>query len=121
MLAMADPSTPLDVTVVTGMSGAGRSATFGMSAGGRLSMTKNPRSSSTSAAADRPAPDMPVTTVTSRGIDWSAIATVHRRSSAVQSLVQIAGYPVGKPGHGEQLVEAPLAQLLHRAELLEQA
>src|SRR5437764_2169544 len=26
MLAMADPSTPLDVTVVTGMSGAGRSA-----------------------------------------------------------------------------------------------
>jgi RNase adapter protein RapZ len=27
MLAMADPSTPLDVTVVTGMSGAGRSAT----------------------------------------------------------------------------------------------
>ena len=41
------------------------SATLGMSAGGRLSITKNPRSSSTSAAAERPAPDMPVMIVTS--------------------------------------------------------
>ena len=42
------------------------SATLAMSAGGRLSITKKPRSSSTSAAAERPAPDMPVMMVTSR-------------------------------------------------------
>src|SRR5260370_42196796 len=92
-----------------------------MRAGGRLSMTKTPRPWSTAAAAERPGPDMPVTTVTSRGVDSSAIATLHRRSSAVQSLVQVACDLVGEPRQRKELIEAPLAQLLHRAELLEQA
>ncbi len=36
------------------------STNFGMSSGGRLSMTNHPRSSRSSAACDRPAPDKPV-------------------------------------------------------------
>ena len=43
------------------------SATLPMSIGGRLSITKKPRSSSTCAASERPAPDMPVMIVTSSG------------------------------------------------------
>ena len=41
------------------------SATLGMSAGGRLSMTNQPRSSRLSAACERPAPDRPVITTNS--------------------------------------------------------
>ena len=41
------------------------SATFGISCVGRLSITNQPRSSSASAAVDRPAPDSPVMTTNS--------------------------------------------------------
>ena len=41
------------------------SDTFGMSSGGRLSITNHPRSSRMSAACDRPAPDNPVITMNS--------------------------------------------------------
>ncbi len=41
------------------------SDTLGISSGGRLSMTNQPRSSRMSAACDRPAPDNPVITMNS--------------------------------------------------------
>ena len=55
------------------------SATLPMSIGGRLSMTKKPRSSSTCAASDRPAPDMPVMIVTSRPCRSSSSSSIASR------------------------------------------
>src|SRR5687767_11248645 len=96
------------------------SATLAISAGGRLSMTKNPRSSSTSAAADRPAPDMPVMIVTSiSGADAAAPDSGTR--PAVQMREQRPPDPLRQPRDRDHLVLGQLPQPLHRAELLEEA
>src|SRR2546421_8474534 len=98
-----------------------------MSSGGRLSMTKTPRSSSTLAVSDRPAPDSPVTIVLSSS---SLIASPgcqtggHRGTSGrgrrVQSVVNAPTDRFRQPRHGHQLVLGHRPDLLHRPELLEE-
>src|SRR3954468_10710944 len=55
------------------------SATLVMSAGGRLSITKKPRSSRTRAASERPAPDMPLMIVTSSDVSYLLFASLTGR------------------------------------------
>src|SRR4051812_818461 len=100
-----------------------RSTTFGMSAGGRLSITKNPRSSNTSAALDRPAPDIPVMIVTSSpgGVMATMVARTRTGSRRVQLRVHRAGDVLREPRDGDQLLLRLRAQLLHGAELAQQA
>src|SRR5207302_6077242 len=98
-----------------------------MSSGGRLSITKKPRSSSTLAASDRPAPESPVTIVMSSssliappGCQTGGHRGTSGRGRRVQTLVDPAPDGFRQPRHGHQLVLGHGPDLLHRPELLEE-
>src|SRR5690349_1997190 len=103
-----------------------------MSIGGRLSITKKPRSSSTCAASDLPAPDMPVMIVTSSGASAVLLIYHHRRTPAgrvvslgrvetVQPPVHRRPYCIRQPGEREEVFLGQFAQLLDPAQLAHQA
>src|SRR5437879_33541 len=111
------------------------SAILPISAGGRLSTTKYPRSSRHFAASDRPAPDRPVITVKST-ISWLWLRLGFRpvvvAISACPSLSGLGGGAaveplVDRPGHGRpqswgglELLDRGRPQAGHRTEPLEQ-
>src|SRR6266508_1477302 len=111
------------------------SAIFPISAGGRLSTTKYPRSSRHFAASERPAPDRPVITVKST-ISWLwlrlgfrpvVVATSARPSfpglggwAAVEPLVDRPGHGRPQSGGGLQLLDGGRPEAGNRTEPLQQ-
>src|SRR5919197_1080455 len=111
------------------------SAIFRMSAGGRLSTTKYPRSSNDFAASDRPAPDWPVMMVKSTVRSASgagrfslcarAVATSAHRSSLdrmepMEVLVDRPGSRRPDPGRPRDLLRRGGPEASHRSEPLQE-
>src|SRR4051794_10265457 len=87
---------------------------------GRLSMTKQPRSSSTSAAADRPAPDIPVMTMRSSGSRFTVRIVSLPRTHVVESGVHGPADRARQPRDGHQLLLGQGPQGLDRLALPEE-
>ena len=67
-------------------------------------MTKQPRSSSTSAAAERPAPDIPVTMMRSNGSRFTTRIVSPGGTGVVEPGEDGPAHGGGEPGNAEQLL-----------------